>query len=153
MKKTAGLLLASLILIAALSACTRNNGDIGPLFGTWRLEQMKANGTPVELYDSETLLYSWAFQSSIVAIQTILPHNNTRRALGTWEKDDDKHLTLDFGYTDIDGKLNHTPPAPLHLNSDGPTRLEIITFSGNRLNLRQTASDGITYDYSLRKAY
>ncbi len=151
--KTKMMIYVPLILSAImLGGCTHNNGDIGDLFGEWRLEELKADGVPQPLYDSETLLYTWEFQSDIIFIQTILPHESYARAKGTWSRTDGM-LMLDFDHHDIDGYIYYTPPAPLHLVERGVTPLHLVTLDGKNLRAEYTASDGIKYEYVLRKAY
>ena len=140
------------VVLTALCGCTRNNGDIGDLFGTWRVEEITADGEPTELFTPEKLAYTWAFQSHIIYIQTIKPHDSYDRARGTWVQDGDI-LALDFNHTDIDGDLNYTPPAEMHLVADGITRLEIKELTNKRIHLEYTAADGIRYAYFLKKAY
>ncbi len=141
-----------LVLLLATGGCTRNNGDIGPLFGNWRLDSMKADGEEVELYDDTTLLYVWAFQSSLVKIQTVQPHNDYRWAMGTWTLEGNT-LSLDFNHTDIDGDYNYSPPAPLHLEGHGITPLHVTTLTGSCLKAEYTAPTGVKYEYTLHKAY
>lgn len=145
-------ILLLLIALVATTGCTRNNGDIGPLFGNWCLDSMKADGEEVELYDDTTLLYVWGFQSSLVRIQTILPLNDYRFTMGTWTHEGNT-LTLDFDHTDIDGDYNYTPPAPLHLEGHGITPLHITTLTGSVLKAEYTAPSGVKYEYTLHKAY
>lgn len=140
------------VILLSVCGCTRNNGDIGDFFGTWRLEELTADGVPTELTNQEHLVYTWAFQSHIIYIQTILPHDAYKRARGTWVQTDNI-LALDFNHTDIDGDLNYTPPAELHLVADGTTRLEIKEMTHKRMHLEYTADDGVRYAYYLKKAY
>ena len=53
-----------LIAITAVlfSSCTRNNGDIGELFGQWKVVSITANGENIPDYDG--VMY-FAFQSSV----------------------------------------------------------------------------------------
>ena len=70
-----------LILIIGLLqlGCTRNNGDIGDLFGTWRLDTLTEDGKELDLYGGMTKVYTWAFQSHIIRVQDIrnnMDHSN-----------------------------------------------------------------------------
>ena len=150
MKKT---LYAIIIIIAAtLSSCTRNNGDIGDLFGTWRLESLKVGDIEQPLQTGDVRVYTWAFQSHIIYIQTIFDHDDYKRARGTWTMDEE-NLILDFGHTDIDGSNNYTPPEALHLNADGKTYLRIVEYTSDRLHLIQVLDGAPPYEYYLKKAY
>lgn len=149
------LLLAAAVLSLA-TGCTHNCGDIGDLFGYWRLNSMTADGTPVELYpetaeDGQPVrLYTWAFQSQIVMIHTFYDHEDSSQATGTWQRTD-RTLMLDFDHRDDGGTEYYTPPAALKLVEGGVTPLEIILMNPNEMKLSYTADDGVTYEYRLGK--
>ena len=56
-----------LILFAVLLAtgCTHNNGDIGHLFGTWKVTEATINDRPYD-FDGNTLFF--AFQNNVVGV-------------------------------------------------------------------------------------
>lgn len=139
-------------LMIFFSACTRNNGDIGPLFGNWRVETLSADGEDMPLYEGDVLLYTWSFQSHIIVINSILPHDDADAVRGTWSITD-KELLLDFDHTDIDGSLNYTPPPALHLDGGAVNRLAILKYTSSELMLERSGVDGIKYVYHLKKAY
>ncbi|MDE5918801.1 MAG: lipocalin-like domain-containing protein [Duncaniella sp.] len=141
----------SLFLLVA-SGCTRNNGDIGVLFGRWRVESLKADGEPVALYDDETLLYTWSFQSSLIFITVIQPYTQYYDIRGTWSRDGDV-LKLNFGYTGNDGQKYYDPPENLHLVRDGVSDMEIKKMTSSEMLLERVAEDGVRYVYYLKKAY
>ncbi len=143
------MLLAILVAMMA-GGCTQNNGNIGDLFGEWRLEELKADGKPQKLYDDEVLLYTWEFQNSLVFIQTIMPHQDYRTSRGTWTREGDI-LAIDFSHRDNDGP--YLAPEALHLENGGVTPLHVITLDGKNLRAEYTATDGVKYEYVLRKAY
>lgn len=140
-----------LISLSLLMACTHNNGDIGELFGRWRLESLTADGTEVKLYDDETLLYAWSFQSSLLFIQVIQPYNSYYNVKGTWSRDDDI-LRVNFGYTGNDGEMYYAPPENLHLDR-GVNDLEILRFTSEELILEKIGENEVKYVYRLKKAY
>ncbi|MCM1355138.1 MAG: lipocalin-like domain-containing protein [Staphylococcus sp.] len=141
-------------LIVPLTGCTRHNGDIGDLFGEWRLERMTADGVDVDLYgqadEDGVELYTWAFQSTLIRINSIYPHHHSMLSMGTWSEDGDI-LSLKFGYSDnVEGNESfYIPPAVLQLRPDGVTRLHFDSRSGKKMVLSQTADDGVTYTYYL----
>ncbi len=147
------LLLWSLVLLL-LSSCTHNNGDIGELFGNWRLDRLTADGVEVPLYDGAgddaPVLFTWAFQSRIIRITAIYSHSLYNDFWGTWEEQPDV-LELNFTYSSTDA--NHVPPEILHLNDDGITVLTKDSFYNNKMELSYVASDGKTYKYYLSKPY
>lgn len=143
----------TLITLISVWSCTRNDGDIGPLFGAWKVEEVAADGVPVNLYgqDDGVIVYDWRFQSHLIQIQTVYEHYSYANVMGTWSLSDGI-LTLEFTGSDVDGEGFYTPPAPMHIGR-GVTPLEILELKGSHLRLRYTAEDGITYTYRLKKAY
>lgn len=146
------------VILSLTTGCTRNCGDIGELFGYWRLNSMTADGIPVELYPETSpdgmpaRLYTWAFQSHLIMIHTFFDHHDSDQATGTWQRTDGK-LMLDFDNSDDGGEEYYTPPAVLKLVDGGVTPLDIVSISPDKMTLRYTADDGITYEYRLRKAF
>lgn len=140
LRHTAAIIAAAVILLLP-SSCTRNNGDIGPWFGTWRLESITVNGEPDKAYAPPYLI--WKFQSSIV--QIINPDDaghTASSATGTWSCDDNR-LSLDFSWgLGHEGSISHLPPQ---------CELTVLRLSGSRIELRYDSSDGNTYIYLLKK--
>lgn len=127
MKKILTPLLLLLVVTMSLG-CTRNNGDIGLWFGSWRLEAIDIDGR------EDTAIappyYIWKFQNHI--IQIIRPNDiehNGPWAVGSWT-DNDTTVTLDFTH-DL-GNFN----AEMHLQP--VTTLEVVTLSSRTLVLRHT---------------
>lgn len=55
------------VVVATLTSCMHNGGDIGPLFGQWRLEQVEHNDVAQEC---DTVFFS--FQSDVFQIRKII---------------------------------------------------------------------------------
>lgn len=146
--------LVALIALVVSTGCTRNNGDIGYFFGNWRVEAISEDGTDIPLYNDETLLYTWAFQSHLLVINTILPHDSYKSARLTWTENPSDVLNIKLDHTDIDGSYNYTAPAAMHFG-DGPVCTLIIkSHKGSNLVLSRTdASTGHEYTYYLKKMY
>lgn len=142
--------LGMLFICMLLSGCTRNDGNIGWLFGEWRLDKMTADDVVLDLYggegDDAPLLYTWAFQSDIIRINTILSRHRRKEVFGSWKESGDI-LELNFSYGDDNGKF--LPPKELHLVEGGITRLHIDSHKGDRMVVSHTADDGVTYTYYL----
>ncbi len=132
------------------SGCTQNNGDIGDLFGNWRLDSVTAEGLELELYDGEIKVYTWAFQSGIIRIQKIYSNMDHLDYLGTWQRDDDE-LTLNFTHHADYGDENFTPPEELHLVAHGITRLDILQLNSSKMCVGYRGNDGVEYKYYLHK--
>jgi hypothetical protein len=79
-----------------LSACTRNHGDIGIWFGTWHVEQIIADGTPVNVEGD----YFFQFQSTVFRVSRVYGHENLVESFGTWEEGDGK-MTISFPDPDV----------------------------------------------------
>lgn len=101
-KKT--LLYLSLILMLGLGSC-QNNGNIGSLFGTWRIDYYSVDGVEVKEIDipGEPLPLShvmFSFQNNIVQVATVLDdYKNYSIVFGTWEENDG-NMILDFTHAD-----------------------------------------------------
>ncbi len=140
-----------IISLLFLIGCTRNDGDIGDLFGRWRLESLTVDGIQEELYDEETLLYSWSFQSSLLFIQVIQPYYSYYNVKGTWEREDNI-LRINFGYTGDDGEMYYAPPENLHLER-GVNDMKILRLTSGELILERSGENDVKYVYRLKKAY
>lgn len=135
------------------TGCARNDGDIGDLFGRWKVEALQADGQDQVLYDDDVLMYCWSFQGSLVWIQTLHPHHDFVNVKGMWNRD--AHLlSLDFSFTGDDGDVFYRPPEPLHLVNDGITALNIESLTSSRMHVwYESSTDGVRYDYHLKKYY
>lgn len=130
--------------------CTRNDGDIGDLFGTWRLIEMTADGVAQDLYSDDVKAYTWAFQSGIIRIQEIGDRMDYSDYMGTWTRDDDT-LILDFTHRADYGDENFTPPAALHLVAHGITTLDLRLLGSKELHAGYRSDSGVEYVYYLKK--
>ena len=140
------------LLTMLLAGCTRNDGNIGYLFGEWRVESITADGTPLLLYEDDPdapQLYTWAFQSNVIRINTVYAHSLVYDCYGTWERTDHE-LILTFTYTDNDNtEYRYTPPEILHFSSSGVTDFTIDRLTGKDMELSRIATDGTLYRYYL----
>ncbi|MDE6525025.1 MAG: lipocalin-like domain-containing protein, partial [Paramuribaculum sp.] len=58
----------SVVALTMLSAgCTRNNGDIGPWFGTWQVTRIDVDGVPADCYRGNVVM---KFQSHVMESRT-----------------------------------------------------------------------------------
>lgn len=82
-----------LCIITMLSSCTHNNGDIGPVFGTWKLIAADCEGmdNPAEGKDM-----FWSFQNETIRIDLQSgPHDDLHSSYGNFRLADDT-LFLSF---------------------------------------------------------
>ena len=83
-------------MLLLLGACTRNHGDIGIWFGTWHVEQITADGNPVNVEGD----YFFQVQSSVFRVSQVYGHENLVESFGTWEEGDGK-MTISFPDPDV----------------------------------------------------
>lgn len=136
-------LLLTLVTLTVSPGCTRNNGDIGDWFGTWRLETITVDGKPDPGYTDYMI---WKFQSDLLML--MIPDDATHShtdAIGRWSQQGDR-LMLDFEYY-----LGNMGPLNTVLHLPQTAALDILRLSGSRIELRYTAPDGTQYYYSLKK--
>ena len=148
-------ILAIAILSMMSMACTHNDGDIGDLFGVWRLTQLTADGEPIQLYgdhdDGELVACDWAFQGNVMKIEMIYPYYDHDATFCIWSREDDK-LLLDFSHTSGES-ASFDPPAELHLVARGITPLTMTEMTRTRMTGWYVSDDGIRYEYHLRRLY
>lgn len=135
----------------ALAGCTHNNGDIGELFGTWKLEEITVDGDADTAYRDNVV---WKFQSSIIEMQEIYDGiHETANSFGTWSRQADV-MKLDFTHTDNEhpepGADNYSPLAVTRLPRAQVVDLDVLELSGSKMKLRYidaAASTTIVYDF------
>lgn len=131
----------AIAMLAATAGCTRNNGDIGDWFGTWRVESITVDGEPDGAYAPPYMI--WKFQSSI--IQIMVPddaEHSAPSATGSWHEESGK-LYLDFTWDlGTPGDISHLPQK---------CELTILKLSGSKIELQYNSPDGKTYIYYLKK--
>lgn len=149
-------IMAVVAMVGILSGgCTRNNGDIGPWFGSWHLMSVKADGVVEAGYTGDIF---WAFQNNVVMLTRIHTGNDgmhstgESREHGTWSEDDGV-LWLNFTYNDdrdTEG-YQYRPFPELHLPYGEISPLVIVKAPGREMVLNYTSSDGVVYTYTLKK--
>lgn len=136
------LLIASL-LVMTMASCRTNNGDIGHLYGQWRMTALiLADGTERQVYDNYL-----RFQNDIVQFTVTADHHDALSAFGRWRREGDI-VTLDFtGNMDAEGNLApNTALGWFELTGQLLMRCEILTETRRGLVLRTASPDGpITY--------
>lgn len=123
------------------TSCTHNNGNIGPLFGKWKLESVEGGTDQNRPLAGHTMF--WSFQAAVINITSV---NET----GHWSDDrygmfreDDNTLFLTFP----DTTLNEGEP-PLGLPRE--CEMQILRIDGKRLTLcwHATPDDaGVVYNF------
>lgn len=128
----------SIILIGG-SSCTHNNGDIGPLFGNWKITSIDINGVPDASYKGNIF---FAFQNDVTNMKAIYDDHSYSECYGRWEIDGD-NLILTY---------NDTRLYPLKESylSVGTNICHIIQLTNKDMKLSMTNSEA-TYTYTLIK--
>ena len=137
MKRTL-LFIASLTMLLVLGSCTRNHGDIGIWFGTWHVEQITADGTPVNVEGD----YFFQFQSKVFRVSQVYGHEQIIESFGSWNEDGNT-MTIDFPdptvfYIEMPGLESHNSFTVTNLSS------KEITFT-------KSDTDGVVFSYHLKK--
>lgn len=151
--KTSTRIIIVFLLTLSLNACSHNNGDIGDLFGTWKLQSITIDNECDTAYQCNVL---WKFQSSIISMVKADDSTHTKtESWGTWSyANDDTQLILDFTHTDNDhpnvGSSKYSPMPDTHLPKGIKIPLDIIKINSDEMTLRYIANDGSEYIYHLK---
>lgn len=127
------------ITIITLLSCTHNNGDIGPLFGQWKLTEIIINDKPDQNYNENIF---FAFQNDVTNMKIVYEHHETVEAYGHWKQNGNILLLI---YDDS----RYLPLSETYFNA-GVNTCEIIRLNGKELILKRE-SDGNTYTYKFKK--
>lgn len=128
----------SIILIGGAS-CTHNNGDIGPLFGNWKVTSIEINGIPDASYKGNIF---FAFQTDITNMKAIYDNHVYSERFGQW-KIEGENLLLTYNDT-------WYPPLSESHMSVGTNICRIIQLTNKDMKLSMTNSEA-TYTYTLIK--
>lgn len=137
MKRIHFIILSLLCLLA--TACTHNNGDIGPLFGKWKVTAIEADGMEQPQYGGNIFL---SFQSHTVEVTEILPDHMRNDAFGNWSRTGDE-LTLIFPDAGM------VPPAASMLPVQ--CTLQILHLDSGKATFQLRLQQGATLTYTLKK--
>lgn len=138
-------------IVVATAGCTRNNGDIGDLFGTWRMTDMTVDGSPATGLQGA---YFWSFQNDIINFKRIddpVAHRTESR----WGKftDSDGYLYLNLrnhsGQSSFDWNYVIFPELKLPLEERVP--LKFVERTSKEMKLSLTLDDGQQIVYVLEK--
>lgn len=138
-----------LLSVILCVSCTRNNGDIGEYFGTWKLESMTVNGEIDAEYEGNIF---WKFQASVFCMVKVWEHHDYESSWGTWKELDGK-LVIDYRHYDDNheaGSDIYAPNIETHLVAD-INELTIISMSGSKMSLSYVDENGDTIIYKLKK--
>lgn len=145
----------AIAFVSAICGC-QNNGDIGHLFGTWRVESYTVDGIRPEdpLLSDVTI----SFQSDIVNIVTIVDNYGLSYSqFGTWSEDGDT-MTFNFTHFDNDnppGKPDSQYNAPdwLGMTSKEPMVMKVSDSKKDSFTLTWHDPEGCVKVYKLHKTW
>lgn len=150
--------LSHLILIIALcisfNACTHNNGDIGNLFGTWKLQSITINGEIDSTYQNNVL---WKFQATVMSMIRANDVTHERQeGWGSWEyANDETQLVVNFTHTDDynpkTGSSKYSPLPETYIPKASISTLDIIELNNSKLTLKYISEDGKEYIYKFKR--
>lgn len=140
------------VMMAVVTGCTHNNGDIGPLFGSWTLQEITIDGTPDASYGHNM---TWNFQNHNLSIMTVYPHHDRAENMGTWEwVTQDRVIGLNFTYKNADGVVGGSPfcpPPGLHLPSGQILVMDVAQLTSSDMTLVYENADGEMIKYKFTK--
>ena len=128
-----GYIFTALLAIAALCSCTHNNGDIGPLFGQWKITDIATTdavtGTVTHNATSGAFL---SFQNDVVTLTQVYDgQHQSALSYGQWELNGNS-LTLYFDISDgvsLPGAMFY-PRADFNIETLSGSEL-VMTLTGN----------------------
>ncbi len=128
-----------MMVVLALSTCTRNHGDIGPWFGTWHVESITFGGGAPVIFEGD---YFFQFQSKVFRVSYVKEHDQLVESFGTWDEDGDK-MTITFPDSDV--FYIQMPGLESH------NEFTIATASSKEVTFSKTNATGTSYTYRLKK--
>lgn len=139
-----------IIIVSALlclCGCTQYNGYLGPIFGSWSLDEITEDGMALQMA-KETV---FCFQNQIVeVIKREEPPLASLYRYGNFEKTEDT-LILKFQIKPTEsGNTSYMTPNWMYLPLDEPTLpMEIKELNGKKMVLRlKTESGTLEYTFS-----
>ena len=141
---------AVMISAVCIGGCTHNDGDIGPWFGTWKLDSMTVDGVQDTEYADNVI---WKFQANIMSIVRVSENHGRYEVYGTWCEPQTDVLRIEFIYSDNNtpaGTMRYSPLPETHL-PPGISDLDILEMKSGKLHLEYQSPDGTVYGYFLTK--
>lgn len=157
MKKTFNILL-SLIAVVLATSCKVNNGDIGPLFGTWAVTEMKVDGTVYDGWKDEAHAFTaFNFQNDICYIQTADSHDSPDSRASTWKwETEDTRISLNFTHHDDrfgPGELYYKAPEWLLLETNTVHVFDVVWDGDRKMTWTTVNAAGQRLEYRLKKTW
>lgn len=127
------------LFVALMASCTRNDGDIGKVWGTWRVTAIEKDGVPVSEYTG-TLYFQ--FQSSVYIQKYVdeASHGRDDRAASWYYQGED--VVVDF--VDFD-------PVEITGMQAGQSLLKVESYSDKDMVMSYESPENVKYRYLLKK--
>ena len=148
-----------LVTLLTLGGCRVNNGDIGPLYGIWVLDEMKVDG---EVYQGwKNALYPntfFQFQNNICFVTRTSDRYDADNRVCTWQwLDYDTKMELDFSHVDnelpIPGGYRYRAPEWLLLTESVKYDFEVVWSGKKQMTWSTVNTEGKLLSFSLQKIY
>jgi len=142
----------AIALIAVLCGGCQNNGDIGMMFGVWRLDSFSVGGElrSDRYIDNTTFL----FQSDVMEVVSQYDgYMSAYQNYGTWAWKDENTLIFNFQHHDnrpASEQSAYTAPYWICFTGDEPMEMRISDRIGKKMTLTWQY-EGIDYVYKLKK--
>ncbi len=133
------LLTAFLVMVISGIACTRNNGDIGPIFGRWILESADCRNCPQITWEGDLFL---AFQNDVVQMTQTFNDNYSESTFGSFR------LTDNTMFIDFKSPLYPVNPA---FGIPAQAELQLLELTGNKLVIEYNPTEDSSITYTFHK--
>lgn len=153
------LTLTASIIVFILTSCRVNNGDIGPLYGSWVLTEMKVDNEIYTEWKSDGYDNTFfKFQNNICEIMRTNDRLDTDSRVCTWQwVTEDTEIELNFTHTDdrFPEPGGYLYNAPDWLLLDGPGLYKFnVKWNGEKNFVWTTVNNkGQQLAYTLKKTF
>lgn len=142
-----------MMLSMLLCGCTQNGGRIGPIFGSWHLEDMRCNGEAFP-QPAGTDTY-WSFQGNVARVLLVRTMYESEQYDATWQQTAGM-LTLYFNHscdgTDV-GQGHYQAPQWMGFGNAEILDMDIERLTSADLWLRWTSDNGDVFMYKFKKTW
>lgn len=123
------------LMLASLSSCMHNDGNIGNLFGTWKIETIAIDGQLDSSYEGDVFVQ---FQTEVVRLVQVQHNYDHTEYFGSWSREG-HNLLLDLHYT-VDASVTAIPQSTRFVK--GENHIVITTDKARHMTW---VMDNITY--------
>lgn len=127
----------------SMTSCTENNGDIGMWFGTWHVERIDMDNSPIDEYNGNDF---FQFQSTVFQLRYTDDLHAEMQTTGRWQ-DNGKEIVVTFP----DEKLVWVFLYGIDMSKDASNHFKVESQNGKEMVLSLASTDGHTYRYHLKK--